>query len=61
MPDKIDDGLIRVEDKIYSAEKLANFHPGGPLFVKVLYIQGFKGSKCFNSQTHKYPLRLEKL
>ena len=35
MPDKVEDGFIRVEDKIYSADKLANFHPGGPLFVKV--------------------------
>ena len=26
---------IRVEDKIYSAKKLANMHPGGPLFIKV--------------------------
>ena len=26
---------IRVEDKIYSARKLADMHPGGPLFIKV--------------------------
>ena len=26
---------IRVEDKLYSTEKLANLHPGGPLFIKV--------------------------
>ena len=26
---------IRIEDKLYSTEKLANLHPGGPLFVKV--------------------------
>ncbi len=36
MPDKVEEGFIRVEDKIYSAEKLANFHPGGPIFVKVI-------------------------
>jgi hypothetical protein len=35
MPDKVEEGFIRVEDKIYSAEKLADFHPGGPLFIKV--------------------------
>jgi hypothetical protein len=37
MPDEVKDGFIRVEDKIYSAEKLANFHPGGPVFVKVSF------------------------
>ena len=26
---------IRIEDKLYSTEKLANIHPGGPLFIKV--------------------------
>ena len=26
---------IRIEDKLYSTEKLANLHPGGPLFIKV--------------------------
>ena len=26
---------IRVENKLYSTEKLANLHPGGPLFIKV--------------------------
>ena len=24
---------IRIQDKIYDAEKLATFHPGGPLFI----------------------------
>ena len=24
---------IRIQDKIYDAEKLAQFHPGGPLFI----------------------------
>ena len=24
---------IRIQDKIYDAEKLADFHPGGPLFI----------------------------
>ena len=31
----VPDGQIRVEDKLYSTEKLAELHPGGPLFVKV--------------------------
>ena len=26
---------IRVENTLYSTEKLANLHPGGPLFIKV--------------------------
>lgn len=34
MPDDVKDGFIRVEDKIYSAEKLSDLHPGGPLFIK---------------------------
>ena len=33
--DHIQGTLIRVEDKVYSAEKLAAMHPGGPLFIKV--------------------------
>ena len=31
----VPDGQIRVEDKLYSTQKLADLHPGGPLFVKV--------------------------
>ena len=31
----VPEGQIRVEDKLYSTEKLAELHPGGPLFVKV--------------------------
>ena len=34
-PDGVPDGLIRVEDKLYSAEELAKLHPGGPLWIKV--------------------------
>jgi len=30
----VPDGQIRVEDKLYSTQKLADLHPGGPLFVK---------------------------
>ena len=41
MTDEVQDGFIRVEDKIYSAEKLANFHPGGPIFVKVSLFHSF--------------------
>ena len=37
MAPQIEEGLIRVEDKIYSAEKLSKFHPGGPLFIKVSF------------------------
>ena len=32
----IAENQIRVEDKLYSTEKLADLHPGGPLFIKVL-------------------------
>ena len=31
----VPDNQIRIEDKLYSTEKLANLHPGGPLFIKV--------------------------
>ena len=31
----VPENQIRVEDKLYSTEKLANLHPGGPLFIKV--------------------------
>ena len=34
----VPENLIRVEDKLYSTEKLANLHPGGPLFIKVHFI-----------------------
>ena len=34
--DHIEPTSIRVEDKVYSAEKLAAMHPGGPLFIKVV-------------------------
>ena len=26
---------IRVEDKLYSTERLAEMHPGGPIFIRV--------------------------
>jgi cytochrome b involved in lipid metabolism len=35
MAPQVEDGLIHVEGKMYSAEKLAKFHPGGQLFIKV--------------------------
>ncbi len=28
--------FIRIENKIYSSEKIAKIHPGGPLFIKVV-------------------------
>ena len=31
----VPDNQIRVENKLYSTEKLASLHPGGPLFIKV--------------------------
>ena len=31
----VPENQIRVEDKLYSTEKLADLHPGGPLFIKV--------------------------
>ena len=34
----VPDGQIRVEDKLYSTQKLADLHPGGPLFVKVTLV-----------------------
>ena len=35
MAPQVEEGTIRVVDKIYSADKLATLHPGGPLFIKV--------------------------
>jgi hypothetical protein len=34
-PKGVPGGQIRVEDKLYSAQKLSEIHPGGPLFIKV--------------------------
>ena len=34
-PDVVAEGLIRVENKLYSVEELAKMHPGGPFFVRV--------------------------
>ena len=31
----VPDNQIRVENKLYSTQKLASLHPGGPLFIKV--------------------------
>ncbi len=42
MAPQVEEGSIRVEDKIYSAEKLSQLHPGGPLFIKV----GFPFKNC---------------
>ncbi|TRY80542.1 hypothetical protein TCAL_04796 [Tigriopus californicus] len=36
---------IRVEDKVYSAKKLADLHPGGPLFIKAF--SGRDASQAF--------------
>jgi len=38
---------IRVENKLYSTEKLANLHPGGPLFIKAF--SGRDASQAFIS------------
>ena len=32
---RVSDNQIRIEDKLYSTAKLAELHPGGPLFIKV--------------------------
>ena len=34
-PDGVPEGLIRVENKLYSSKELAKLHPGGPLHIKV--------------------------
>jgi hypothetical protein len=34
-PNAVASGQIRIEDKLYSVQKLADIHPGGPLFIKV--------------------------
>ena len=34
-PDGVPEGLIRVENKLYSTEELAKLHPGGPVHIKV--------------------------
>ena len=34
-PDGVPEGLIRVENKLYSSKELAKLHPGGPLWIKV--------------------------
>ena len=39
----VPDNQIRVENKLYSTQKLASLHPGGPLFIKVQTC-----SKCSN-------------
>jgi len=43
----VPENLIRVEDKLYSTEKLANLHPGGPLFIKAF--SGRDASQAFIS------------
>ena len=39
----VPDNQIRVENKLYSTQKLASLHPGGPLFIKVQLMLKFKG------------------
>jgi hypothetical protein len=34
-PGPVPSGIIRVENKLYSADKLMELHPGGPLFIAV--------------------------
>merc|ERR1712117_820759 len=43
---------IRIEDKLYSTEKLANIHPGGPMFIKAF--SGRDASQAFISY-HRRP------
>lgn len=47
MSEKISPTTIRIEDSLYSAEKLAVFHPGGPLFIKAF--AGRDASQAFLS------------
>nr|WDS84437.1 delta-6 fatty acid desaturase [Apocyclops royi] len=51
MPSRVPDELIRVEDKLYSAQQLAKIHPGGPLFVKAF--AGRDSSQAFLSYHRK--------
>ena len=50
-PDGVPDGLIRVEDKLYSAEELAKLHPGGPLWIKVCTSHRLKKPYCMYVQS----------
>nr|UZZ64684.1 front-end desaturase [Platychelipus littoralis] len=47
MDPSIDENSIRVENKIYSSKKLADLHPGGPLFIKAF--SGRDASQAFIS------------
>ena len=42
----VPDNQIRVENKLYSTEKLASLHPGGPLFIKVQICKKNYASFC---------------
>ena len=44
MAPQVKEGFIRVEDKVYSTEKLSQIHPGGPLFIKV------NDQHCYNNK-----------
>ena len=41
---------IRVEDKLYSTEKLAELHPGGPIFIRVRSQDELKGDGLVDLQ-----------
>ena len=41
---------IRVEDKLYSTEKLAELHPGGPIFIRVRSQDKLKGDGLVDLQ-----------
>nr|WDS84438.1 delta-5 fatty acid desaturase [Apocyclops royi] len=44
---EVPEGQIRIEDKVYSAEKLSKLHPGGPVFIKAF--SGRDASQAFLS------------
>jgi fatty acid desaturase (delta-4 desaturase) len=46
-PNAVPGGQIRVENKLYSVEKLSEIHPGGPLFIKAF--AGRDASQAFIS------------
>jgi fatty acid desaturase (delta-4 desaturase) len=50
-------GLIRIDDVIYDAERLAAMHPGGPLFV--LQADGTDATALYNT-SHRRPFAHEK-
>ena len=51
---RLNDDRIQVDDKVYSAKGLADFHPGGDLFVKVF--AGLDATEAFLSyHRRKFP------